>query len=95
MYKTKMLQIDSNLSSQSAEPILNENIIEEIVARKIEERLKDLKTHHKNSISVLSKQVDDLQQQIENQVSGLKKEIDMIKTRTANTNDLQKQMMLW
>ena len=77
MYKTKMLQIDSNLSSQSAEPILNENIIE------------------LNSISFLSKQVDDLQQQIENQVSGLKKEIDMIKTRTANTNDLQKQMMLW
>ena len=80
-------QIDSTLASQSAEPILNENFIEEIVARKIEERLKDLKTQHKNSISVLSKQVDDLQLQIENQVSGLKKEIDMIKTRTANTND--------
>ena len=49
--------------------------------------MKDLKTQHKNSISVLSKQVDGLQQQIENEVSGLKKEIYMIKTRTANTND--------
>ena len=59
-------QIDSTLASQSAEPILNENIIEEIVTRKIEERLKDLKAQHKKSFSVLSKQVDDLQQQIEN-----------------------------
>ena len=80
-------QIGSTLASQSAEPILNENIIEEIVACKIEERLKDLKTQHKNAISVLSKEVNNLQQQIENQVSGLKKEIDMKKTRTANTND--------
>ena len=79
--------IDSTLASQATNPILSEELIEEIVERKINERLKDLKEQNKNAISLLSKRVGDLEQQVEKRVSALKNDIDKMKTRTANVNE--------
>ena len=79
--------IDSTLASQATNPILSEELIEEIVKCKIDERLKDLKEQNKNAISLLSKRVGDLEQQVEERVSALKNDIDKMKTRIANVNE--------
>ena len=79
--------IDSTLASQATNPILSEELIEEIVERKIDERLKDLKEQNKNAISLLSKRVGDLEQQVEKRVSALKNDIDKMKTGIANVNE--------
>ena len=83
--------IDSTLASQATNPILREELIEEIVECKIDERLKDLKEQNKNAISLLSKRVGDLErdleQQVEKRFSALKNDIDKMKTRIANVNE--------
>ena len=79
--------IDSALASQATNPILSEKLIVEIVERKIDERLKDLKEQNKNAISLLSKRVGDLEQQVKKRFSALKNDIDKMKTRIANVNE--------
>ena len=78
-------QIDSQLAS--AELVSQENLIGEIVKRKIEEELKDLKKQHKNSIPLLTKKVKDLEEQFETKLTALKTDMEKIKTRISNTNE--------
>ena len=78
-------QIDSQLAS--AELVSQENLIGEIVKRKIEEELKDLKEQQKNSISLLTKKVKDLEEQFETKLTALKTDMEKIKTRISNTNE--------
>ena len=71
-------QIDSQLAS--AELVSQENLIWEIVKRKIEEELKD-------SISLSTEEVKDLEEQFEIKLTALKTSMEKIKTRLSNTNE--------
>ena len=79
--------MENIISNKEQNTVFQEDLIRQIVISVIQGILKDLKTQHKNSVSLLSHQIQDNKKFYEEEIKSLNDQIEKQRNKLASAND--------
>ena len=79
--------MENIISNKEQNTVFQEGLIRQIVDSVIQGILKDLKTQHKNSVSLLSRQIQDNKKFYEEEIKSLNDQIEKQRNKLATAND--------
>ena len=79
--------MENIISHKEQNTLFQENLIRQIVDSVIQDILKDLKTQHKNSVSLLSRQTVDNKKFYEEEIKNLNGQIEKQRNKLDTVND--------
>ena len=80
-------KMENIISNKEQNTVFQEDLIRQIVISVIQGILKDLKTQHKNSVSLLSRQIQDNKKFYEEEIKSLNDQIEKQRNKLATAND--------
>ena len=82
-----MEKIQRSISDKTINTVFQEDLIKDLVSTAISETLKDLKQQHKNSLALLTRQVEGNKKYYEEELKTLKDELEKFRNKLAAAND--------
>ena len=80
-------KMENIISNKEKNTVFQEDLIRQIVDSVIQDILKDLKTQHKNSVSLLSRQIQDNKKFYEEEIKSLNDQVEKQRNKLATAND--------
>ena len=82
-----MEKIQNTISNRVQNPVFQEELIKQIVDSAIKDTLEDFETQHKNSIVLLSRQLEENKKLFEEEIKNLNNLIEKQRGKLASAND--------